>query len=278
MTTENIRHHYAIGDLQGCYDAFERLLSKIDFDPKQDKIWLAGDLVARGEDSLKTLRKVKSLHEQGAAQTVLGNHDINLLAVWRGIAKLKKKDNTAEVIWANDCHELMQWLRKQPLMVFPDENTVMVHAGIPPHWRIQQAAQYAKELELALQDDLTNLDKLLPNLYNKTADDWSDQLTGCDRLRAICNYLTRMRLCDETGHLEFKFKAGLAETLPVGFKPWFEWPSKGKRERKVLFGHWAALNADIDLPKARALDAGCVWGGQLLAYRLADQKVFTVSA
>lgn len=270
----DFRHEYVIGDLQGCYDAFERLLNKIDFDPKKDKIWLAGDLVARGEDSLKTLRKVKKLSERGAAQTVLGNHDINLIAVWRGFAKLKKKDNTAEIIWAKDCDELMNWLRKQPVLLMPNKNTVLVHAGLPPHWKTRQAKSYAKALEAALQDDLKALDKLLPNLYSKVADDWHDDLKGHDKLRAICNYFTRMRLCKEDGTLEFSFKSSLADEMPKDFKPWFDW--KTSRKEKVLFGHWAALLGEVDLPKAKALDGGCVWGEKLLAYRLKDGKVFSV--
>lgn len=272
----SFRHQYVIGDLQGCFSAFERLLDNIDFDPKKDKIWLAGDLVARGEDSLKTLRKVKSLCEQGSAETVLGNHDINLIAVWRGVAKLKKKDNTAEIMWAKDCDELMNWLRRQPILLAPSEDTLIVHAGIPPHWKTKEAKVYAKELQHALQTDLKQLDSLLPDLYRKTADDWSDKLEGHDRLRAICNYFTRMRLCKEDGTLEFSFKSSPDDEMPKDFKPWFEWQTN--RKQKILFGHWAALMGNVDLPQARALDGGCVWGEKLLAYRLEDGKLFSVSA
>ena len=129
------RHQYVIGDLQGCYAAYRQLLNTLAFDPTQDKLWFAGDLVARGEDSLSTLRHVKSLCEQGAAATVLGNHDINLIAVWRGAAKLKNKDKTAPIFAAEDCDELLEWLRHQPVLAYPDEYTVLVHAGVPPHWR-----------------------------------------------------------------------------------------------------------------------------------------------
>ncbi|MGP5541063.1 symmetrical bis(5'-nucleosyl)-tetraphosphatase [Psychrobacter celer] len=270
------RHQYVIGDLQGCYAAYRQLLNTLAFDPTQDKLWFAGDLVARGEDSLSTLRHVKSLCEQGAAATVLGNHDINLIAVWRGAAKLKNKDKTAPIFAAEDCDELLEWLRHQPVLAYPDEYTVLVHAGVPPHWSIEAAADYARQLEAALQSSLPQLDALLPNLYSKTADKWHAQISGYTKLRAIANYFTRMRLCKQDGTLEFDFSAGLQEPMPDDFAPWFDW--QVPRTRKILFGHWAALKAEVDLPHARALDGGCVWGNHLLAYRLSDGKVVTSSA
>ena len=270
------RHQYVIGDLQGCYAAYRQLLNTLAFDPTQDKLWFAGDLVARGEDSLSTLRHVKSLCEQGAAATVLGNHDINLIAVWRGAAKLKNKDKTAPIFAAEDCDELLEWLRHQPVLAYPDEYTVLVHAGVPPHCSIEAAADYARQLEAALQSSLPQLDALLPNLYSKTADKWHAQISGYTKLRAIANYFTRMRLCKQDGTLEFDFSAGLQEPMPDDFAPWFEW--QVPRTRKILFGHWAALKAEVDLPHARALDGGCVWGNHLLAYRLSDGKVVTSSA
>ena len=270
------RHQYVIGDLQGCYAAYRQLLNTLAFDPTQDKLWFAGDLVARGEDSLSTLRHVKSLCEQGAAATVLGNHDINLIAVWRGAAKLKNKDKTAPIFAAEDCDELLEWLRHQPVLAYPDEYTVLVHAGVPPHWSIEAASDYARQLEAALQSSLPQLDALLPNLYSKTADKWHAQISGYTKLRAIANYFTRMRLCKQDGTLEFDFNAGLQEPMPDDFAPWFEW--QVPRTRKILFGHWAALKAEVDLPHARALDGGCVWGNHLLAYRLSDGKIVTSSA
>ena len=272
----SFRHQYVIGDLQGCYAAYLQLLEVLDFDPEQDKLWFAGDLVARGEDSLNTLRHVKALCEQGAAATVLGNHDLNLLAVWRGATKIKKKDKTAPIFAADDGDELLDWLRHQPLLAYPDEHTVLVHAGIPPHWSIEDADHYAKQLEAQLQSSLPQLDQLLPNLYSKTADKWHEGIDGYTKMRAIANYLTRMRLCQQDGLLEFSFTAGLDEPMPKGFLPWFEW--QAPRTRKILFGHWAALKGEVDLPHARALDGGCVWGNYLLAYRLGDGKAITSSA
>ena len=261
--------------MQGCYAAYRQLLNTLALDPTEDKLWFEGDLVARGEDSLSTLRHVKSLCEQGAAATVLGNHDINLIAVWRGAAKLKNKDKTAPIFAAEDCDELLEWLRHQPVLAYPDEYTVLVHAGVPPHWSIEAASDYARQLEAALQSSLPQLDALLPNLYSKTADKWHAQISGYTKLRAIANYFTRMRLCKQDGTLEFDFSAGLQEPMPDDFAPWFEW--QVPRTRKILFGHWAALKAEVDLPHARALDGGCVWGNHLLAYRLSDGKVVTSS-
>ena len=272
----SFRHQYVIGDLQGCHAAYKKLLKKLKFDPTQDKLWFAGDLVARGEDSLNTLRDVKALCEQGAAATVLGNHDLNLLAVWRGATKIKKKDKTAPIFAADDCEALLQWLRYQPILAYPDAHTVLVHAGIPPHWSIDEAAQHAQQLEAQLQGSIKQLDRVLPHLYSKKADDWHAGINGFTKIRAIANYFTRMRLCKQDGTLEFSFTSNLDEPMPDDFLPWFEW--QVPRTRKILFGHWAALQGQIDLPHARALDGGCVWGNALLAYRLGDGKVITSSA
>ncbi|VEG13560.1 symmetrical bis(5'-nucleosyl)-tetraphosphatase [Moraxella cuniculi] len=272
--TKKYRHHYVIGDLQGCHAAFNQLLEVIQFDASCDKLWLAGDIVARGEDSLATLRQAKQLSDMGALTTVLGNHDITLIATWRGILPVKPKDKTEAIFTAKDCDELLNWLRNQPLLVFPDNKTVLTHAGIPPNWSISEAAKYAKELQNQLSGSLKQLDRLLPNLYSKKSDEWSDKLNGYKRMRAIANYLTRMRLCSESGLLEFSFKQTLDDDMPPDFRPWFEWFVV--RERRILFGHWAALRAEIDTKFVRALDGGCVWGGNLVAYRLADGAIFQV--
>lgn len=274
--TKKYRHQYVIGDLQGCFSAFNRLLEALEFDETQDKIWLAGDIVARGEDSLATLREVKRLSDIGALTTVLGNHDITLIATWRGILPPKPKDKTAAIFAAPDCDELLNWLRKQPLLVFPSDRTVLTHAGIPPNWTIKQAYGYAQELEKQLSGSLKQLDRLLPNLYSKKSEEWSEKLNGYKRMRAIANYLTRMRLCTQSGLLEFSFKETLSDVMPSDFRPWFEWFVV--RERRILFGHWAALRAEVETRNVRSLDGGCVWGGTLVAYRLSDGAVIEVGA
>lgn len=282
-STQIFRHQYVIGDLQGCFAALQALKIALDFDENQDCLWFAGDLVARGEDSLSTLREVKRLADRGAAKTVLGNHDLNLLAVWRGVAKLRKKDLTAPILAADDAQVLLDWLRRQPLLLLPSADTVLTHAGIPPIWTVAQTADYAREVEMILQADLSVLDQFLGQMYGDTPDVWQDELTGVARLRMITNYLTRMRLCAAGGRLEFSFKDSLDADMPDGFVPWFDWPSVevavgDKQPRRRLFGHWAALEGKIHNPQVLALDGGCVWGGALLAYRLSDGHWFRSSS
>lgn len=269
------RYQYIIGDLQGSFAALQALKDLLAFDEQQDCLYFAGDLVARGEDSLNTLREVKRLAELGAARTVLGNHDLNLLAVWRGFQKLKDKDRTQPIFAAPDCNELLNWLRRQPLLLQPISNAVIVHAGIPPVWTLAQASHYAREVEKVIAGELDDLDAFLGHMYGSQPDTWQENLSGYERWRVITNYLTRMRLCDEKGRLEFEFKDDLNAPMPAGFKPWFEWPNQLNEQVELFFGHWAALQGKHIAPQIHALDGGCVWGGQLIAYRLEDKQLFT---
>ena len=277
MTRDKIRYNYIIGDVQGCFEALKALLKEIQFDADQDFIWFAGDLVARGENSIGALRFIKKLCERGAAATVLGNHDLNLLAVARGIKKLKDKDKIDDVIHALESDDLIDWLRKQPLCLFPNEHTVLTHAGIPSIWTAEQTATLAKEVEVVLSnDDFAVMDTFLNNMYGTEPDLWLDELTGNARLRCITNYLTRMRLTDAEGRLEFSFKDALDEPMPDGFQPWFEFDSKAAQTHQVVFGHWAALQGKTISDRIQNVDGGAVWGHQLIAYRLEDQQSFTV--
>lgn len=271
----NKRYRYIIGDLQGCYSAFTVLLKKIDFDDNQDLIYLCGDIVARGENSLECLRLAKSLSDKGALQTVLGNHDITLIANWLNIFPAKEKDKTGDIFKADDCDELLNWLRQQPFLIQIDDKSVMTHAGIPSIWTTKQAKAYADELSIQLSSSKKQLKRLLPKLYDKKDNEqWKDDLNGYKRLRLITNYFTRMRLCDKDGNLELKFKGGLDDELPDGYQAWFAWQTD--RAERIYFGHWAGLEGKIDTPFVRSLDGGCVWGGQLLAYRLEDGQLFGV--
>lgn len=269
------RYQYIIGDLQGCFSALQALKDALAFDEQQDCLYFAGDLVARGEDSLNTLREVKQLADLGAARTVLGNHDLNLLAVWRGFQKIKDKDRTQPIFDASDCDVLLNWLRKQPLLLQPTAGSVVAHAGIPPVWTLQQASQYAREVEKVISGELDDLDAFLSHMYGSQPDVWQEHLSGYERWRVITNYFTRMRLCDENGRLEFDFKDDLSAPMPEGFKPWFEWPDQLENQTQLFFGHWAALQGKSISPHIHALDGGCVWGGQLIAYRLEDKQFFT---
>lgn len=271
------RYNYVIGDVQGCFAALKDLLKSIQFDANQDFIWFAGDLVARGEDSLGTLRFVKKLVDRGVAATVLGNHDLNLLACARGIKNIKAKDQTQDLIDAIDSDDLIDWLRHQPLCLMPNANTILTHAGIPLNWSAAQTLALAKEVEAVLRSgDFEQVDAYLSAMYGATPTRWSDDLEGQDRLRVITNYLTRMRLTDAEGNMEFEFKDALDAPMPAGFQPWFEYPSQTAKTHQIIFGHWAALQGKRVSAQIQNVDGGCVWGEQLIAYRLEDQQTFAV--
>ncbi|HAY5568622.1 TPA: symmetrical bis(5'-nucleosyl)-tetraphosphatase [Escherichia coli] len=271
------RYNYVIGDVQGCFEALKALLKEIKFDADRDFIWFAGDLVARGENSIAALRFIKKLAEQGAAAAVLGNHDLTLLAYARGIKPVKEKDNVRDVIDAIDSDDLIDWLRKQPMCLFPNEQTILTHAGIPNIWSAEKTAQLAQEVEAIIaHDDFEVLDDFLKEMFGKEPALWSDQLQGHERIRCIVNYLTRMRLTDAEGRLEYSFKDALDDPMPEGFKPWFEFESQAAQTHQILFGHWAALNGKTISNKIQNVDGGCVWGNQLMAFRLEDQQMFAV--
>ncbi|ENX12147.1 bis(5'-nucleosyl)-tetraphosphatase (symmetrical) [Acinetobacter sp. CIP 64.2] len=271
------RYNYVIGDVQGCFEALKALLKEIRFDPDQDFLWFAGDLVARGENSVGTLRFIKKLADRGAAATVLGNHDLTLIACARGFKKAKDKDHTQEVIDAIDGDELIDWLRKQPLSLSPNVHTLITHAGVPCIWNAEQTVALAREVQqVVAHEDLSVLDGFLAQMYGSQPDLWSDELTGMPRLRCITNYLTRMRLTDVTGRLEFDFKDALDAPMPAGFQPWFEFESQAAQSHQLIFGHWAALQGKTISAQIQNVDGGCVWGQQLMAFRLEDQQLFAV--
>lgn len=275
--TRTVRYNYVIGDVQGCFEALKALLKEIRFDPDQDFVWFAGDLVARGENSLGALRFIKKLVDNGVAATVLGNHDLTLLAYARGIKPIKDKDNVRDVIDAIDSDELIDWIRKQPMCLFPNEQTVLTHAGIPNIWDAEKTAQLAKEVEAIIaHDDFEVVDAFLKEMFGKEPTLWSDELEGHERTRCIVNYLTRMRLTDAEGRLEYSFKDSLDDPMPEGFKPWFEFESKTAATHLIVFGHWAALQGKTISGRIQNVDGGCVWDNQLMAYRLEDQQMFAV--
>jgi len=260
---------YAIGDIQGCYHELEQMLTLIQFDKKKDKLWLVGDLVNRGADSLTVLRLIKSMG--AAAITVLGNHDLHLLAVAAGVAELHHSDTLDEILAAPDRDELLTWLRNQR-MIYVQDNYVLLHAGLLPEWSAELTVKLAREVEQALRgaDYITFLEKM----YGNTPHQWDDTLKGYSRLRVITNALTRMRICNLQGEMQFRFK-GEAGDVPEGYLPWFDMPQRASADAVVIFGHWSALGL-IVRPNVIALDTGCLWGGQLSAIRLEDRKLFQV--
>ena len=253
---------YAVGDLQGCLESLENLLEIV---PQTAQLLFVGDLVNRGPQSLETLRFVKRLAEAGRAQTLLGNHDLHLLAVAAGAGSVHRKDTIGEILEAPDCNELIDWLRRQPLLIdTPD--VVFVHAGIPPRWTLEKAKALAREAESQLQGD--NWKACLQGMYGGTVFD--DDLTGPERLRGILNGLTRMRFIGPDGEPEFTLKDS-ADKAPAGFKPWFE--CRRRVTKTICFGHWSTLGL-ILRPDLVAIDTGCLWGGKLTAVRFPDRRLF----
>lgn len=261
---------YAIGDIQGCFETLQALLQHIHFNPKQDTLWLVGDLVNRGPQSLETLRFLKNLGSQ--AKIVLGNHDIHLLCVYFGAKDLYADDTIQDVLAASDCKDLITWLRQQPL-VYSEATSpyIMVHAGLCPSWTFQQAHALSNEFSLMLKSE--DIATHLSNLYGNHPDIWSDTLTGDTRLRLIKNYCTLMRFCSPEGHLMMSEKRALVH-CPEGAVPWFK--LKRNIHNPIIFGHWSALGGETHTPDIFALDTGVVWGGPLTAMRLSDGQRFRV--
>jgi bis(5'-nucleosyl)-tetraphosphatase (symmetrical) len=255
---------YAIGDVQGCYTELRALLRKIAFDPDRDHVWFVGDLVNRGPKSLQVLRYVRDLG--ASAKVVLGNHDLHLLAVARGGARLKASDEgLVPILEAPDRERLFDWLQSQPVLHHDDGlGITMLHAGLPPQWDITLARRCAAELESALRSDLSG--RLFTAMYGNEPSLWRDDLEGDDRLRYITNVLTRLRVCDESGRLLLGFKGPLPD-LPPDAIPWFRAPRRRWAGARVVCGHWSAVGY-IDEGGVLGLDTGCVWGGTLTAQRI----------
>jgi bis(5'-nucleosyl)-tetraphosphatase (symmetrical) len=260
---------YAIGDVQGCYAELADLVAKINFNPQRDQLWFVGDLINRGPQSLEVLRYIRSLGT--AAITVLGNHDLHLLAVaYGGHDRLRSNDTLDGILKARDRDELLEWLRQQPLLHHDAHlGYTLLHAGLPPQWDLRTAQLCARELESSLRDDRA-LQELLANMYGNQPDQWSDKLRGLDRLRFIVNCFTRLRVCDADGRLDLKYK-GTLKDIPRGFYPWFRAPKRRSEKLRIVCGHWSALDyydsRETD-EQVLAIDTGCVWGGRLCAIRL----------
>ncbi|MBF0256761.1 MAG: symmetrical bis(5'-nucleosyl)-tetraphosphatase [Gammaproteobacteria bacterium] len=258
---------YAIGDIQGCYDELQQLLERIDFDAQRDRLWFAGDLVNRGPKSLETLRLIKGLGE--AAFSVLGNHDLHLLAAYNGNKKRLKEDGLKAILKAKDSDELCGWLQSQPLLHRDRElGFSLVHAGLPPQWDIDQASHCAREVEEILRGD--GAKEYFRNMYGNEPRMWKDSLKGMERQRFITNCFTRMRYCDFRGRLALKEK-GKPGSQRVGYYPWFKMPERKTRSQRIIFGHWSTLGY-LNQHNVWAIDSGCLWGGQLTALRLDGDK------
>jgi bis(5'-nucleosyl)-tetraphosphatase (symmetrical) len=259
---------YAIGDIQGCYDPFRELLDAIDFEPDEDTLWLTGDLVNRGPKSLKTVRFVKSLGD--SAISVLGNHDLHLLALAAGKVRFRNRFESLQKIFkADDCDELIDWLRHRPLAHYDASlDTLLVHAGTHPKWSATETLAYAAEVAAALQSDKYR--SVLGKMYGNTPAEWSSDLSGFQRLRFIINCLTRMRMLTRKMRLNLSH-SGAPFRARDGLRPWYDFDDAAWSGTRIVFGHWSALGL-IVMPKLISLDTGCVWGRQLTAVRL-DKRV-----
>lgn len=256
---------YLIGDIQGCDDALQKLLDKIGFSPSRDTVVLLGDLVNRGPDSAAVLRRVQGYG--ASALSLLGNHDLHLLAVAHGARKPSRKDTLAGLLEAPDSEAMLEWVRQQHMalhMQIDGGDLLMVHAGVLPQWTVGDTLVLAAEVESVLRGPA--LGEFLLTMYGNEPAQWNDSLTGSARLRAIVNALTRMRFCSADGVMEFESKDGAA-TAPEGFMPWFDVPGRKTANATVAFGHWSTLGW-LSRPDLLSTDTGCVWGGCLSAVRI----------
>jgi bis(5'-nucleosyl)-tetraphosphatase (symmetrical) len=254
---------YAIGDIQGCFDELQALLELVHFDPADDRLWFAGDLVNRGPKSLETLRFVRELGN--SAITVLGNHDLHLISHAYGLP-LNNDDHTLDpILQAADRDTLIDWLCRQPLLHHDEAlGFTMIHAGLPPQWDLRQAQQCAHEVEEVLRSDA--LGEFIKHMYGNKPNRWSDRLSGDDRLRFIINCFTRLRYCDADGKLGLKHN-GPPGTQPARLLPWFEHAHRASRDMNIIFGHWSTLGPRND-PGIYPTDSACLWGGELTALRI----------
>lgn len=263
---------YAVGDLQGCCDALKRLLDHLRFDPAGDQLWFAGDLVNRGPQSAETLRTVIALGS--SAISVLGNHDLHLLAVAAG-GKRGRRDTLNDILEAPDRDELLHWLRHRPLMHgAADGHWQLVHAGLPPQWTISEASAHARAVEAVLRGP--DHEALLSHMYGDQPDRWQPDLKGWAYLRFVINCFTRLRYCTAEGRIATDPK-GTPGSQPAGLMPWFEVPDRKSAGTPILFGHWSTLGR-VHWPEQQVwgLDTGCLWGGQLSALRLQDAALFSI--
>lgn len=257
---------YAIGDVQGCYEPLRRLLDLVGFDPAADRLWFAGDLVNRGPDSLSVLRFVKGL----GSVVVLGNHDLHLICRAEGISAAKQRDTLDAVLAADDLGDIVDWLRRVPL-IHCEDGYVLSHAGLLPQWSTAEAVELAGEVESRMRAG--DYRDFLEAQTGRSVDVWSDDLTGMERWSCIMSVFTRLRCCTDDGRMALSF-SGVPADAPAGYRPWYVL-RREKTDETVLYGHWAALGFHRERHTV-CLDSGCVWGGSLTALRLDDGRVFQV--
>ncbi|MCK4442722.1 MAG: symmetrical bis(5'-nucleosyl)-tetraphosphatase [Sulfurovaceae bacterium] len=259
---------WAIGDIQGCYDSLIKLLKKIKFDKNKDTLWIAGDLVNRGDKSLEVLNYLYSMRD--SIKVVLGNHDISLIATYYGLKK--PNDTIRPIIEAPNTKELIDWLRFQPFLVWNFElDFMMSHAGISPQFDFGMAVRYASRIQKKLR--AKNPKPWLKDMLKPSLDIFNANASSIDIDRYILSSFTRMRFCKKDGSLDFyqKGKPKLSKVEYKGLYPWFACPSRRSTTLKVVFGHWSTLGYWYD-SNVLCLDTGCLWGRELTAVRLDKKK------
>lgn len=260
--------HYAVGDIQGCYDPLSRLLERVNFDTNKDTLLCVGDLVNRGPKSLKTLRLLKSLKNQ--CVSVLGNHDIHLLAVIYGAREPRINDTFNKILAAPDAPEIADWLRHLPLLhVNSERQYLMSHAGIYPWWSLDEAQKNANRVASVFKNREKCIN-LLRNIYSNEPSKWSKDLAKVDKLRFTINAFTRMRFCDLNGHLNFTENGPDQKTIK-DLVPWFKIKNDSLKDHRVLFGHWSALGL-LNTSQHLGLDTGCVWGREMTMAKIPKTK------
>lgn len=261
---------YAVGDIQGCYKELIASLEKVNFNSNKDELWVAGDLINRGPESMATLDFL--YQNRKSVRCVLGNHDLYFLSIYFGHKKTNKHDTLDDILAHKNCELWVQWLRQQGLCHYDEKNKfLMVHAGVAPQWSLEDALNYNIEIKTILKSDRIN--NYLANMFGDLPAKWDEELIGDNRFRCITNFFTRIRICDDSGALQLEYKDGL-DNIPKGYHPWFLHPDRKTKNQKIIFGHWASLGGYTDNNKIFGIDTACVWGKKLTLMQLDNLKNF----
>jgi bis(5'-nucleosyl)-tetraphosphatase (symmetrical) len=264
---------YIVGDIQGCFDGLQKLLKKVDFSPANDRLIAVGDLVGRGTQALETLNYLHTLED--SFDTVLGNHDLHLMAIYAGIRKAKPSDNLDTLLASPSIKKHVNWLRGKPLALMADPDTLVTHAGLFPEWSVKKALKFSLEVSAQLQGK--DWRKFLANMYGNQPVAWHKTLLGPQRLRFIVNAMTRMRFIENKVNLDFNCKVS-PDLAPQELTPWFKVRNeKLKSNEKIVFGHWAALNGNTALQQFCGLDTGYVWGQTMTMLNLSTNEIYAVN-
>ncbi len=267
---------YAIGDLQGCYDELQDLLNEINFDARNDRLWFCGDIVNRGPKSLECLQFV--MDDDNNAQTVLGNHDLHLLALSHHVRTPHRKDTLDSILRHEQAGSYLNWIRHQHLLLSDaDTGFTLVHAGLLPEWSLSQATDLANEAECCLRG--RQYVQFIQEMYGNEPDHWDDNLTGNGRLRCIINAMTRLRYLLDNNRINFGEK-GAPGKQEKDLLPWYQVANRQSSGHKIAFGHWSTIylgnEQNFTSHNVYPLDTGCLWGGKLSALRLEDEHWFHV--